>query len=210
MRKPILLLLLIACASVQSQPPGYSPVADMIKFKQEFSAASQKMQSMKSDFVQEKNLAMLSEKIISKGKFWFKKDNMVRMEYSTPFQYLMIMNRNNVYLKDGSKESKVSASSNKLFQQINKITVDCVRGTALANTDFKFTIFENGKNYLVALSPIAKNLKGYFRNIDIYIDKKDYSVSKIDMIELSGDDTIIHFANKELNADIPDALFAIH
>jgi outer membrane lipoprotein-sorting protein len=132
------------------------------------------------------------------------------MEYSMPFQYLMIINKNNVYMKDGNKENKISALSNKLFQQINKITVDCVQGTALNNTDFRFKIFENEKNFLVELSPVAKSLKEYFRNINIIVDKKDYSVSKIDMIELSGDNTAINFINKELNVNIPDALFAIH
>jgi hypothetical protein len=38
-----------------------------------FATASQKINSVQSDFVQEKNLSMLSEKIVSKGKFWFKK-----------------------------------------------------------------------------------------------------------------------------------------
>ena len=42
------------------------------------------------------------------------------------------------------------------------------------------------------------------------IDKKDYSVLKIEMIELSGDYTIMNFVNKELNTNIPDALFAIN
>ena len=42
---------------------------------------------------------MLSEKIISKGKFWFKKDNLVRLEYVQPYQYLMIINKNNIFIK---------------------------------------------------------------------------------------------------------------
>jgi outer membrane lipoprotein-sorting protein len=119
-------LLLISCFVSKSQYSGYTLVNDISKFKDQFSSASQKTQTIKSDFVQEKNLSMLSEKITSKGKFWFKKDNLVRMEYSTPFQYLMIINKNNVYVKDGNKENKIATSSNKLFQQINKITVDCV------------------------------------------------------------------------------------
>ncbi len=206
----ILCLLLISCIAARAQYPGFSAVSDITQFKNQFSSASQKIQTIKSDFIQEKNLSMLSEKITSKGKFWFKKDNLVRMEYSTPFQYLMIINKNNVYVKDGNKENKIATSSNKLFQQINKITVDCVQGTALSNTDFKFKIFENEKTFLVELTPVAKNLKEYFKNINIIVDKKDYSVSKIDMIELSGDNTMINFINKELNANIPDALFAIH
>jgi outer membrane lipoprotein-sorting protein len=211
MYKGIFFLLFIGSFLVSiAQPAGFIPLADFPKFKEQFATASQKTQSIRSDFVQEKNLSMLSEKIISKGRFWFKKDNLLRMEYIQPFAYLMIMNKNNVYVKDGSKENRVSTASNKLFKQINKITIDCVQGTVLDNGDFSSKVFENQKEYLVELIPTEKNLKIYFKTIRITVNKKDYSVIKIDMEELSGDNTLIHFINKELNVTIPDALFAIN
>jgi outer membrane lipoprotein-sorting protein len=52
-------------------------------------------------------------------------------------------------------------------------------------------------------------LKDFFKNIDVVIDKKDYSVTTIVMNENSGDNTTLHFTNRELNVAIPDALFAI-
>ena len=205
----ILIVMVLTGFAVKAQYAGYSAVNDMAVFKSQFSAAAQKTSSIKSDFVQEKNLGMLEEKIISKGKFWFKKDNQVRMEYNQPFQYLMIMNKDNVYIKDGQKENTVSSKSNKLFQQINKITIDCVQGTFLNNADFKSKVFENKAGYLVELTPTAKGIKELFKTIVIAIDKKDYSVNSIKMNEQSGDDTFIKFSNKELNTNIPDALFAI-
>jgi len=205
----ILIVMLLTGFAVNAQYTGYSAVNDMAVFKTQFSAAAQKTTSIKSDFVQEKNLGMLAEKIISKGKFWFKKDNLVRMEYNQPFQYLMIMNKDKVYVKDGQKENTVSSKSNKLFQQINKITIDCVQGTFLNNADFKSKVFENKAGYLVELTPTAKGIKDLFKTIVIAIDKKDYSVNSIQMNEQSGDDTFIKFSNKELNTNIPDALFAI-
>lgn len=212
MRKLLLFLLLIFIAGISSraQYTGYKQLTDLSNFKEQFTTAAKKTNSIKSDFQQEKNLSMLSEKISSKGKFWFKKDNLVRMEYNQPFQYLMIINKNNVFVKDGQKENTISTKSNKLFQQINKITVDCVQGTMLTNPDFKVRVFENAKGYLMELLPSAKGLKDYFRNINVIVDKKDYSVARIEMQELSGDNTIINFTNKELNVTIPDALFAIH
>jgi outer membrane lipoprotein-sorting protein len=212
MRKQLLFLLLIFIAGISSraQYTGYKQLTDLTNFKEQFTTAAKKTNSIKSDFQQEKNLSMLSEKITSKGKFWFKKDNLVRMEYNQPFQYLMIINKNNVFVKDGQKENTISTKSNKLFQQINKITIDCVQGTMLTNPDFKVRVFENAKAYLMELLPSAKGLKDYFRNINVIVDKKDYSVSRIEMQELSGDNTIINFTNKELNVTIPDALFAIH
>ncbi|MBK5272538.1 MAG: outer membrane lipoprotein carrier protein LolA [Bacteroidia bacterium] len=210
MRKLIsLIFVLVVAISLKAQYSGYSPVADLAKFKTEFSAATQKTSSIKSDFVQEKNLSMLSEKITSKGKFWFKKESMVRMEYNQPYQYLMVLNKDKIFIKDGQKENKISAKSNKLFQQINKIMIDCMQGTALNNPDFKTRVFENKSTSLIELTPIARGLKELFKNINVIVDNKDFSVISIEMLELSGDNTLIRFTNKELNAAIPDSLFTI-
>lgn len=201
-----LLSVFIFC-SLQAQYAGYTAVKDINVFRQQFAAASQKLNSLQSDFIQEKNLSMLSEKIISKGKFWFKKENKVRMEYTQPFKYLMIMNGSNIYIKDGQKENRVPTNSNKLFQQINKIVVDCVKGTAFSNTDFKFNVFENKSTYLIELTPVVKNLQSIFKNINVIVDRKDFSVNSIKMIEPSGDYTNINFTNKILNTNLADALF---
>jgi outer membrane lipoprotein-sorting protein len=210
MRKITLILLILVAANIaKAQYAGYAPVADLAKFKADFAAASQKINSIKSDFVQEKNLSMLAEKITSKGKFWFKKESQVRMEYTLPYQYLMILNKDKVFVKDGQKENKVSTKSNKLFQQINKIMIDCMQGTALNNTDFKTKVFENKSASLVELTPVTKGLKEMFKSINVIVDKKDFSVISIQMQELSGDNTLIRFSNKEINAALPDTLFAI-
>lgn len=210
MRKMISIILVLAAAfTSEAQYAGYSPVADLAKFKTDFAAATQKTGSLKADFTQDKNLSMLSEKITSKGNFCFKKDSRVRMEYNQPFKYLMILNKDKVYVKDGQKESRVSTKSNKMFQQINKIMIDCMQGTTLDNTDFKTRVFENRNNALVELTPVTKGMKELFKSIRVTVDKKDFSVTSIEMQELSGDNTIMRFTNKELNAAIPDTLFDV-
>ena len=210
MRKIILmLLLLISGLAVNAQIAGYSPVTDLPKFKEQFTVVARKTVTIKSDFVQEKNLSMLSEKIVSKGKFWFKKDNLLRMEYNRPYDYLMILNKDNLYIKDGQKENKVPTKSNKLFQQINKIIIDCVQGTVFNNTDFVTKVYENKNTYQVEMSPVDKALKQFFKNINVIIDKNDYEVTTIEMNESSGDNTLIRFSNRQINIDIPDEIFAI-
>jgi len=210
MRNSILVLLcIVSCLTATDQISGYTPVSDPAKFKVQFAAIAKKTETIKSDFTQEKNLSMLSEKIVSKGKFWFKRDNLLRMEYTKPYEYLMILNKDNMFIKDGQKENKISTKSNKIFQQINKITVDCVRGEVFNNPDFVAKAYENKTSYAVELSPVSKSLKDFFKTINVIIDKKDYSVTTIEMNENSGDNTIIHFTNRELNATLPDALFAI-
>jgi len=209
-RRVLLMALLLAGCFVQAQYAGYKLLPDANDFKTKFTAASQKTTTIKSDFVQEKELTMLSEKIVSKGKFWFKKENAVRMEYTQPFQYLMIINGGKIYIKDSQKENRISAKSNKLFEQINKIMMDCVNGSALSNADFTARVFESGDAYLAELSPVNKNLKTLFKNINLIVNKKDYAVTRIEMHEPSGDNTTINYINREMNVSLSDALFAIN
>lgn len=203
--------LLVALLSfpTQAQYTGFKPINDLPAFKRQFAIEAKKIKSIKSDFVQEKNLAVLEEKISSEGKFTFKRENKVRIEYQKPFQYLMIMNGDEMLVRDNQKENKVNMKSNKLFQQVNKIMVDCVQGTMLENKDFTVHVFENDKTWLLEMTPVSKSLREFFQNILIHVDKKDYSVSSIDMREPSGDNTMIKFVKKELNIPVEDAIFAV-
>ncbi|HEX5026037.1 MAG TPA: outer membrane lipoprotein carrier protein LolA [Agriterribacter sp.] len=202
-------ILCLATMIAAAQYPGYTLLADDAGFLSRFAATSQKTNTIKSDFVQEKNLSLLADKIVSKGKFWFKKENMVRMEYTSPFQYLMIINGSDLYVKDNQVENKISAKSNKLFQQINRVIVECVQGKALQGSDFTTRVFEGSSSFLAELTPINKNMKSLFKSINLIINKKDDAVSKIEMYEPSGDYTIISFINRELNTTLSDALFTI-
>lgn len=212
MNKHIILFLLSVLVlpfTVNAQVKGFKPVADEAGFRKKFSQAANATQSIKSDFIQEKNLNVLSEKITSKGKFLFKKENMVKMEYVTPFKYLLVINKDKVTIKDDKKSSSFSSKSNKLFENINKLVIDCVQGTALNSKDFTSTVQESDREFLLVLVPNKKEMKSYFNKINIYIDKKDYSVSKMDMLEPSGDNTLITFINKQYNLAIADAEFIV-
>lgn len=204
----IWIILMISHLSF-GQYKGYTSVENTAQFKTTFSNESKKIQSIKSNFTQEKNLAVLSEKILSEGKFNFKRSNRVRIEYQKPFQYLLIMNGDQILIKEHDKENKMSVKSNKLFQQVNRIVVDCVQGTILDNKDFSVRVFQNDTGWLLEMTPQAKALKEFFQTVLVYTDKKDYSVSMIDMHEPSGDNTLIRFTQKELNATISDDLFII-
>jgi len=188
---------------------GFRPVSNLDQFKQEFARTAQHTQSIKSDFVQEKHLSLLADKITSKGKFWFKKENRVRMEYASPTYYLMIINGKNVRIKDSRADRSISTGGNKLFEQISRITADCVQGNVLNNKDFTAKVQENEKQYLLQLTPVAKGMKDFFSSIELLVDKKDLGVAKIVMHEASGDRTEMIFTKKELNAAIPDEMFAV-
>jgi outer membrane lipoprotein-sorting protein len=209
MHRLFLIIFCVVTLQAQAQYAGYKQVTNTEAFRLQFSKAAQATQSIQCDFVQDKNLSMLSDKIVSTGKFWFKRENKVRMEYEKPSYYLLVINGSQVKTKDSQKENKVSSKSNKVFEQVNKMMIDCVQGSALDNKSFTTRLFESGQYYLIELSPIVKSLQGIFKNINLTVDKKDYSVIKMDMVEQSGDNTVISFLHKQINVNIPDAVFSV-
>ena len=86
--------------------------------------------------------------------------------------------------------------------------INIVQGTALDNKNFKSVVSENEKQYLLELTPTVKKMKDYIKKINIFIDKKDFSVNKFDMIDASGDNTTLTFLNKQFNTGVTDANFA--
>lgn len=206
---PGIVLVLMCSTGVSAQYAGYKPVGDLPAFKNQFASESAKVMSIASDFTQEKTLMALTEKITSTGKFWFKRNNKVRIEYLKPFTYLMIMNGDKMMVRDNEKENTINVKSNKLFQQVNRIMIDCVQGTILDSKDFTTKVFEDDKVYLLEMTPSSKALRGFFQTILLTVEKKDYSVDSIVMNEPAGDKTIISFKNKKLNEQVGDSVFTL-
>lgn len=188
---------------------AFKPVKDTLTLKQKIESMSKATNSIEADFVQEKNLSMLSEKIISKGHFVFKKENLLRWEYQTPSKYLIVINKDKVVIKDEKKTSKYDMNSNKVFKEINDIMLSCVQGTIFKSNKFKTAYFENEKGYKLELIPQVKNMKDTFKKINLYFDKNVTSVAKMEMIENNDDLTSLDFINKKLNAPIVETIFIV-
>lgn len=209
--KKILLILLIftGALSFAQVPAGFKPVKDTAAFKTKMEAQSKLITSLESDFTQEKYLSVMSEKIISKGHFQFKKVNMLRWEYLDPYKYLIAINKDKMFIKDNGKVSKYDINSNKMFKSINEMMVNTVQGNLLNNKDYKAKFYENEKFYLLELSPLQKGAKDFLKVIQLYINKTDYAVDKVKMIEPSDDYTSIDFTNRKTNQPIGDEKFII-
>jgi outer membrane lipoprotein-sorting protein len=198
--------------AVSAFPQGqFTMVKDVNGFRQKFAEASRSTLSIEASFRQEKNLSVLSEKIITKGLFLFKKENKLRWEYTDPFHYLIILNKGTIYTLDEDKKSKIDLRSNKMFTEINAIMMGCVQGN-LFNDEKKFSsqFLENSNQYLVRMKPLDTNLKSYLSGIWIYLDKKDMTVTRLEMHEPSGDNTMVDFLQKKLNIPLADDKFLLH
>lgn len=205
--KKILLALIFIKNIGQAQ--SFTTLKDSLTLKAKIENMSKTTSSIEADFTQEKNLSILSEKIISKGHFVFKKINLLRWEYISPSKYLIVINKDKVIIKDEKKTNKYEMNSNKVFKEINDLMLSCVQGTVFKSNKFKTHYYENDKYYKLELWPLAKNMKETLKKINLYFDKNVTSVAKMEMIENNDDLTLLEFYNKKLNAPISETIFTV-
>ncbi|WP_317898309.1 LolA family protein [Aurantibacillus circumpalustris] len=208
-KRYLFFLLIISTTSLLSQG-AYKAMKDTVGFKSNVDKMSKETNSIQSDFTQVKNLSILSEKITSKGAFWFMKQNNLRWEYSDPYKYVIVINKDKILIKDESnKVKKYDMNSNKVFKEINDIMISCVNGDILKSNKFSIHYFENDKGYRLELIPLIKSMKESLKKINMYFDKNVTSVIKLEMFENGDDTTTIDFTNKKINETISSDKFTL-
>jgi outer membrane lipoprotein-sorting protein len=193
----------IPALSALGQVPG-TPMKDIPGFKEKLVTMSDKVKTIESDFVQEKNLSILANKIVSQGHFCYRKDNNIRWEYIQPYRYLIIISNGKIFIKEDNNQKQYDIQSNRMFQEMNKFISGCIQGDILKNEkDYKVGYFEDDKSYYVSLVPISEKMREMLSEVRIWFNRNDLTVSRIVMMEAGGDYTKIDFTGKKLNTDIP-------
>lgn len=203
------LILLIALSSFKPNEEDFKPMQDVAKFRKGLADMASTTTSIKASFRQEKYLSILSNKIDSEGSILFKKPNLLRWSYSKPFEYTIVLNGKEIIIKDQEKVNSFDIGSSQAFKQINELIINSVEGNILDEERFSIDYLEGKDLYLTKLVPKETQLKNFIQGIDIYFDKKDFSVSQVKLIESEGDYTLISFFNKKMNENIANENFSI-
>ena len=207
-RQLFLFLLSLSFPGLLAQTPKM-PMKDIAGFKEKLVTMTGKVNTLESDFVQEKNLSILSNKIVSKGNFCFQKENNIRWEYHQPYKYLIIISKGQMYIKEEKNEKRYDIQSNKIFEEMNKFISGCIQGDILKNEkEYNASYFEDPGSYIVGLVPKAASMREMLQEVRIWFNRNDFTVTRIIMTEPGGDYTAIDFMNKKLNVEIPAEKFS--
>jgi len=205
-----ILVLTLTIVNCIAQDEAYYAMKDTSTFNAKIGRVAKETKTIQSDFVQEKHMSFLSEPAITKGRFFFKKENKVRWEYNDPYSYIMVMNDGKISIKDGDKEKKFDIKSRVIANKINEMMLGTIQGKVLNNEDFEGKFLESADYFLVRLVPVVKKMKKYVQKIDLYFDKENYHVSRIKIVEISGDYTLLNFMNRVSNGNISEERFTIN
>lgn len=184
-----------------------SPAASPEKVKQTFMNMNQSMQSFSSDFKQSKELSFMNKPLISTGKFYYQKEDKLRWEYLEPIQYLMLINDEQIRIKEDGRVKNYSSSVNEIFKTVKEIILGCISGDILNNPDYSASYFENNELFEVSLQPKKKEFQSFMKEVHIYITRDKNTLSHLVLVDGSGDKTTIEFVNPSINQAIPAAVF---
>ena len=200
-------LIVFMATDTLSQPQGYIPVDDTAAIRKKIAETTHSIRTINTQFIQEKSISFLEEKIMSKGKMLFENPDKLRLEYTEPFTYLMIMNSGRMMTDNGSGKAEYDLRSNRLFGEINDLIISAVMGNILDNKNFVSTVFGNNEKLFIRLVPNDAELIKYISRIELYLNRSDNSVTELKITEPSEDYTLIRFTGKIINETISPEFF---
>ncbi len=166
---------------------------------------AQNIKSIRADFIQRKNLQMLSRPMISKGTFLYSSPESIRWEYFSPVRSILLMDKGKItrYVKHGGRFSEDSSGSLRAMQVVMNEIMNWIKGCFNCNSDFN-TQLERGRVTLTPKTPAMKKIIG---KIELTLSKTPGIIKSIKIFETGNNSTVILFQNAVLNRPIPRKLF---
>ncbi len=169
--------------------------------EQDIIARFSAVNTLSSQFVQEKHMTLLADPVISKGKFSFSKNPaQIRWEYTEPFQNgFLLTNGKTFRLEKGIKKpAKHSFARNIAAQMMMWLTFDLAE---LSKT-YNVVYFEGGVHF------IPKEKITVLEKITVWFSTENpQALDRIRLDEPGGDYTVLIFQNPQINPVLPKEQF---
>lgn len=198
---------MIAGSALYAQENAMS-TSEISSFKEKVIASAKTTNSIKTDFVQYKHLDFLANDVETSGKMVFKAPNLVKWEYTNPYQYSVVFKEDQLLINDGGTKSKVDIGNSKLFKKLNQLIINSVKGNMFNDADFTVSFYKTAQYNKAVFIPKDKKIAGYISSFELLFNKDDAQVHEVKMVEPSQDFTRIVFNNRILNGAIDDSVFS--
>jgi outer membrane lipoprotein-sorting protein len=176
-------------------------------FRSRFIDKAAEIQTVQCKFRQEKYISYLAASVSSEGKFYYQRSGSVRWEYTSPYQYIIIIRDGKLRVRDKSGDMNFKDRENQMFDHLNRLIQNALSGNLFTDNDFESSWMESKTKYRLTLIPEDADLKELISKVDIQFDREDLRVESIVIYETSADHMLISFIDPVYNKPIDHALF---
>ena len=207
----VLLAVLLVCPVFAGENPD-GGTENLVAFLNALGKKVSDFKTLKTDFTQEKEMAMFKDKLVLKGRIYLEKPNKVAWHVDSPLRYSVLITDKLIrqWDEDTNQVQEISLIKNPIFQNVlNQLTV-------WFSGDYSSLIESNAVRIVkrdpleIEFLPLEKNItKKVIKSITITFRDDQKYLRQIRILEQSGDITTIHFTNTRLNAPLDKSDFEV-
>jgi outer membrane lipoprotein-sorting protein len=206
MKKLIASLVFAVSVCAVTAQNDFKTMANPDGFKKQVASISGNIQSIKSDFLQEKHLAVLQKPALSSGEFYFEKGGKVRWEYRQPSSQSIIMNGDKFTMINDGAVAKTDARTSKAYKRINSIMANVLHGNTFGDDAFSYSFFEGKGQSKVVMTPRNAQIAEHLHSIELFFNEL-FKVDEMVMREPGGDFTVYKFTNQSYDEKLAPVIF---
>jgi len=201
--------IILGCFLIAS--PAAAQTDSQAQMRQQINQAVSTMKTMQCDFVQTKHLKLLNDQMVSHGRMYYRQADLLRWEYTSPYTYTFILNKDKVLLKNERRSDVINVAQNQVFREIARLMMNSVVGKSLSDDrNFSTTITAGTSEWVATLVSKKKDIKQMFQRIVLHFSRQKKCVTTVELYEKNGDRTIIQLNNIKINEPVSEQLFSIH
>jgi len=191
---------------------GTQTTDDLASFLKTLGKKVSDFKTLKTDFTQEKEMAMFKEKIVLRGRIYLQKPNKIAWHVDKPLRYSVLITDKLIrqWDEDTNKVQEISLTKNPIFQNVlNQLTVwfSGEYGTLLETNDVRLV---QRDPLVIEFTPRDNNIaRKVIKHITITFREDQTYLKQIRIQELSGDVTTLTFTNTLMNAPLDSASFEV-
>ena len=203
--------LLASSYSVSAAENGDAP-SDILDLLLRIESKVSGFDTLQTDFIQEKDLAVFRDKIIIKGRIYIQKPRKVAWHAEEPVKYSVLITDDFIRQWDEGTDrvQEIPLSKNPVFRLVvDQMTAWFSGQYVQMLDDYKVHVNKQLPLEIVFLPRDSSNVKKIIKNITVTFREDEKYLQKVKFLEVSGDSTTILFRNTVMNVPIEDDMFKV-
>jgi outer membrane lipoprotein-sorting protein len=205
-------LLLQAVLAMAAPRQEVSQPADIPAFMASLGKKASDFKTLKTDFTQEKRMAMFKQKMVMKGRIYLQKPNKIAWHVDSPMRYSVLITDKLIrqWDEDTNKVQEISLAKNPIFQNVlNQMNV-WFSGDYGSMLDTNTVRIVKNDPLAIEFVPKENNIaRKVIKTITVTFRSDQKYLQQIRIQEQSGDVTTISFGNTQLNPPLTNGNFEV-